>query len=382
MAEAEGTRYPVLTGGRYTDVVVIGAGLAGMTAAWKCRQAGLEVIVLEQDRIAAGMTGRSSGSLTLGGDFSLHQMIRRLGPDAAWDVLAAQRQAMLDIQEDCRRLGMQQHFRPIPAYLFAEDRAGRADLGREVLAARSMSLSPIRLNRAPLPFPVEGAVKLPDQACLAASHYLAGLAHAFVSRGGLIHEASPMERLEEKKHAVAVFTPEGLVKARNAVIAAHHALIGSGRLSAFRSCVLTVRLKSSLPEACFWDMRDPGHWIRSGFARDPGLMIVRGEDQRQGRPIGESIRRLESYVRQRFPVDRIERRSSYTWYGGPDRLPRVGRVQGYANVYHATGLGRQGLIMAAAAGQVLADLIQGNPNRAAEWFTGSRTGFRHWWKLW
>ena len=42
-----------------TGVVVIGGGISGLTAAWKLRKAGVDVIVLENERVVGGMARRA-----------------------------------------------------------------------------------------------------------------------------------------------------------------------------------------------------------------------------------------------------------------------------------------------------------------------------------
>lgn len=48
------------------DVVVVGAGFAGLSAAIECAQRGLSVVVLEADRICSGASGRNGGQAIVG----------------------------------------------------------------------------------------------------------------------------------------------------------------------------------------------------------------------------------------------------------------------------------------------------------------------------
>ena len=41
------------------DVIVIGGGVIGTTAAWQIASAGAEVVLLERGALASGATGRS-----------------------------------------------------------------------------------------------------------------------------------------------------------------------------------------------------------------------------------------------------------------------------------------------------------------------------------
>lgn len=68
---------------READVLVIGAGITGLSTAYWAAKAGLDVLVLEGDRIGLGATGRSTGFLTTGSLVPFASLERRAGRDAA-----------------------------------------------------------------------------------------------------------------------------------------------------------------------------------------------------------------------------------------------------------------------------------------------------------
>ena len=55
---------PSLTETRRVDTVVVGSGIAGLSAAYELACRGLKVLVLDRGRIAGGMTSRTSAHLT------------------------------------------------------------------------------------------------------------------------------------------------------------------------------------------------------------------------------------------------------------------------------------------------------------------------------
>ena len=56
--------FPAIERDIEVDVVVVGAGLTGITTAYLLKQAGARVALLERDRIAAGDTSRTTAHLT------------------------------------------------------------------------------------------------------------------------------------------------------------------------------------------------------------------------------------------------------------------------------------------------------------------------------
>lgn len=81
--EARRKRYPSLTKSAAFDVVVIGGGITGVTAAYLLKQQGRKVCLLERDRIGFVDTGLTTAHLTYVTDLRPAKLVRRFGADAA-----------------------------------------------------------------------------------------------------------------------------------------------------------------------------------------------------------------------------------------------------------------------------------------------------------
>ena len=71
------------------DVVVVGAGFSGLSAAIELVQRGFSVVVLEADRVCSGASGRNGGQAIVGFASGQEPFEQQLGPAAArtaWDM--------------------------------------------------------------------------------------------------------------------------------------------------------------------------------------------------------------------------------------------------------------------------------------------------------
>src|SRR5688572_15945353 len=83
-----------LSGSRVADVVVIGGGITGLTAAMLLKERGMSVVLLEAYRIAEGATGHTSAHLTTQFERSYVELSRHFGVRRLRRLVAARHEAI------------------------------------------------------------------------------------------------------------------------------------------------------------------------------------------------------------------------------------------------------------------------------------------------
>lgn len=71
---------------RDVDFLVVGAGLAGTSAAYFAKQAGHDVVITEMRDVAMGASGRNAGFMISGLDTYYHRAINEYGADVAYEM--------------------------------------------------------------------------------------------------------------------------------------------------------------------------------------------------------------------------------------------------------------------------------------------------------
>jgi len=80
---------PPLTKDIKSDVLIVGGGFSGVSAAIEFLRKGLKVTLIEKNIVGGSSSGRSAGFLTPDSELELHQLVRRYGAEAAAEIWAA-----------------------------------------------------------------------------------------------------------------------------------------------------------------------------------------------------------------------------------------------------------------------------------------------------
>jgi glycine/D-amino acid oxidase-like deaminating enzyme/nitrite reductase/ring-hydroxylating ferredoxin subunit len=353
---------------------VVGAGIAGLTVAYRLQQEGRKVIVLEDGLVASGETGRTSAHLANALDDHFYELERIHGQENA-KLAAESHGAAIDfIEQTAAREGIECGFRRVDGFLFRPPDQDFQELEKEFAAAQRAGLSVSWADRLPWPsFDTGRALKFARQAQFHPLHYLAGLAKKFSERGGQIFGGTHVSEIQGGA-SVEVTTASGhRVKAAAAVVATNvpinQRVTIHTKQAAYRTYLLAVDLpKGVVPAGLYWDTLEAYHYLRTERAHsgDGEWLLVGGEDHKVGQGDPEkSFQALESWTRKHFPEMRGNvRRWSGQVVEPMDGMAFIGHDPAeQKNVYVVTGDSGNGLTHGTVAGLLLPDLIAGRPNR-------------------
>jgi glycine/D-amino acid oxidase-like deaminating enzyme/nitrite reductase/ring-hydroxylating ferredoxin subunit len=373
------THYPPLQEVIVADIAIVGAGITGMTTALLLQQSGYSVAVIDAHPIGYGVTGFNSGHLTsmlLDTDF--RRVLANFGEDATRIVTTHLQNTIYFIEQQVRENLIDCNFKRISGYLYAERVEQMKDLAEIEEAATRAGLRLSRVSQAPLPFSMEGALRIADQGRFHPLKYVQGLAAAFLQKGGSIYENSRVLDVKNggTQAPFSVETEAGQILADEVVIATHTP-IGfrpaiQSRMEAIRSYIIGFRSQRTVEDALFWDMEKPYHYLRESSDEHGRLLILGGEDHRTGekQETDECFRRLEEYARRYFGMESVDYRWSAQFYDPVDGLPYIGKLAG---TYIATGYSGEGLTFGTLAAQIIADQVQGVENPCGEILSPLRT---------
>lgn len=368
---------PRLSGDVDADVVVVGGGFAGLSAALNTAEAGFKVILLESERIGWGASGRNGGQMIPGLRWSATEIAKRFGDDRARQLLKVANDAASRVRGRIALHGIDCDHRAGHFFAAAKPR----DLGemREELAA---------LERL-VDYESAEIVERQDVAKHVASdlyfggffdrngghlhplNYALGLAKAALDAGVTIHESTAALAVDHGS-PIRVTTERGTVTARFAVLAC----------DAFMGELVPDLGRMTMPVANYNVATEPlgEERIRALFPTGAAVsdskfvlnyyrpsadhrLIFGGGEKYSPTPPRDVAGFVRPYLERVFPqLEGVK--IDYAWGGlvgvTMNRLPHFGRI---GNSFFAHGWSGHGVLLTTLAGELIADAMRGTAER-------------------
>ena len=372
MASADLKRFPALARDIECDVVVVGAGIAGLSCAYELGAEGRSVALVDRARVAGGMTARTTAHLTPICDDTISEMIELRGEDLSRRFYESHAAAVDRIEAICEERAISCNFRRLEGLLFPALAMSATEakdfLDKEAKAARSVGAPVIRGRGVPFEGMSEvHTLRYPGQATFHPLRYVKGLIDAIVERKGRIFEDTTVVDVQETPGGVTLSTSSGrTVQASHAIVATNAPILEGpaihNRQAPFRTYAMAFTVpRGALPDALYWDTADPYHYVR--LNPGPGsidYLIVGGADHKTGEADDGDVRfeAIEAWMRSLLPgLGREVHRWSGQVLDTLDYSAHIGRNPGDARIFVVTGDSGQGMTHGALSGMLLRDLI-------------------------
>lgn len=377
---------PALTGEIEADVAIVGAGFTGLSAAIALRRAGHAVVVLEQDHVGFGASGRNAGHLTpvIGKDLPTLALLFRTRGRALVELVQL---AIDHVERTLGEYGIACDYDPVGNVLAAVHPRQHGMLDKTARAAAALGLDgeilePATMRARDLPPAFTRGFLMRRGGILDPGRYVRGLRQVAEAAGAQIYEGTPVRAIADRAPAVIV-TRTGQVRARAVVLAANaytpalgwlHRTLARVQVYLFATAPLTPAQRAAVG----WHGREgiyTAHEMLESYRLTADQRIVGGAKTVRygfgGRPLADdpgTFALIESAFRERFPALR-EVPITHRW-GGPiafalDFLPAVGVTGRQRNVYYSAGYAGHGIALASYAGTMIADLVAGRDGPGA-----------------
>jgi glycine/D-amino acid oxidase-like deaminating enzyme/nitrite reductase/ring-hydroxylating ferredoxin subunit len=367
-----------LQGDAEADLVVVGGGITGLTAALLAARGGARVILLEARRLALGTTGNTTAKVTTLHGLVYSELKGRLGLESARAYAELNRLGLERVRDLVDDLAIDCDLSEMDAVTYTEEANRRPEIEREVEVATSLGFPASYTETVSLPYPIAAAVRFTGQALFHPRRYALGLARALESAGGTIHESTRVLDAGLDGDRCQVRTARGLVRADRVIVATLLPVFDRmglfARTEPSRSYALSAAAPDTSISAMYLSADTPTRSVRPHPDPTGTKLIVTGEEHKTGQD-PEPMQRhdaLERYTRERLGAE-PEHRWSAQDYRTTDGLPFIGRLDPRSDrILGATGFRKWGMTNGTAAGVVLAERVLGREHPLASAFDTTR----------
>jgi glycine/D-amino acid oxidase-like deaminating enzyme len=371
------------------DVVVIGAGFTGLSAALALGKRGASVVVVDAGRVGGGASGRNGGQVNTGVAQDFVALAAQLGLERASACYRAYSDAVDTVERlideeqiDCDYAATGKLKLASKPHHFAHLEK-TADLIRRAVDPDIELIDGERIRGEVQSDSFYGGLLHRHGGQMHMGKFAVGLAEAAVRRGAKVYEHAPVTSIVKDGGAHRVVTARGEVRAKQVLIAtgpSRHGPFGwyRRRLAPVGSFIVVTEplppalLVQTLPNRRAYTTTRLMH---NYFRVTPDSRLLFGGRARftaSERPSdAKSGRILQQGLAAMFPM-LSSARIDYCWGGlvdiSADRLPHAGQHDG---IYFSMGYSGHGTQMSTHMGQVMADVMDGraerNPWDESEW---------------
>ncbi len=346
-----------------TDVLVIGAGIAGILTAYMLKQKGRDVVLIDAAEIASGNTKNTTAKITSQHDLIYSKLISEFGEEKARQYAKANELAIKKYKEIIGDRRIECDFEEKPAYVYSLNEV--EVLKEEAEAAKKLGIDAEFVQEANLPFKINGALKFNNQAQFNPLKFLKDISNELV-----IYENT--RALEIKENIVV--TSGGNITANNIVVATHYPIMNAPgyyfmKMHQERSYVLALENKSEI-DGMYIDLNKEGY----SFRTYNNLLLLGGISHRTGEnEEGGSYDELRKVAKRLYP----KAKEKYHWSAQDcmtiDGIPYIGRYSSETpNIYVATGFNKWGMTSSMVSAMIISDMILEKENDFSEIFSPRR----------
>ncbi|MDD4076705.1 MAG: FAD-dependent oxidoreductase [Bacilli bacterium] len=370
--------FPVLKENIKTDVLIIGAGISGLSCAYELLDQALSITIVDQNAIYQGTTLRTTAKVTYQHGYIYHDLIKKHGIDKTKDYYEFNLSGLKRIEEIQNKEKIDCDFRKVDGYLFARVLTEKPNIDREISAYEKVGIKSLLTYLDPIISPYY-ALKVSDQANFNITKYLKKITDILLARGVVIYENTRIIDVRADIDTIATTADNKKIVARKIIICNHYPVYKKfnfffTKMIPYLSYAVAAAADNiKIPDANFINTENPTIALRYITYQGKQLLNISGashESYQFKQTISEASR-LKKFGKDHFGINEY----LFGWcaqdYTTTDLLPLIGMIKN--NIYIATSYNKWGMAAAAAGAMLIRDLIEKNDSRFASTFNPTRS---------
>ena len=385
IADSEETNYSKLNKNIETEVCIVGGGIVGAVTAYLLRKNGIDVVVLEKDKICMGVTANSTAKLTSQHGLFYKYLANEKGLEFAKKYLKSNEEGIRLAEKIINDENIECDYEKKDAYVFATNKSELEKVKEEIEILNKINYDAEFIEK--INIPVEkclGTIRFKNQAQFNSRKYVVKLFEIIKNMGGNIFENSKVENIKQEDNIYKISVNNQVVKAKKVVLSTHYPIKNFPGMyflkmyqdKSYAIAVDTKQEQKDMINGMYIQSCDPVISFRTAKYDNKNLLIIAGSGHKTGQlkeKIEDSFINLENYIKKYYPNSEIMFKWSTEDCVTLDKVPYIGEFSNMMpNMYVATGFKKWGMSTSHVAGKLISDLIMERENQYEEIYKATR----------
>lgn len=350
------------------DILIIGAGLAGINTAYLLANKGYNIGIIEASNIGYGVSSYSTAKITIQHNLIYDYLIRNFGLSVAKNYFNANQDGLEFYKNIVSNLNIDCDFELDKAVLYTTDSNNIYDLKNEQDAYKQLNIKSSLIDNYLLPFPIKAGLEIFNQYKFNPLKYLYIITKILLKNKIKIYENIRAIDIKQHKSPYEVLTSNGKIFADKIVVTTHFPFDKSlGRfywkMSAEKSYVIAAKTNIKKFNGMYINIDKDIRSIRFQKYGDDNILLLCGCNHMVGMKKDEETcyNELEQYLIKYFSKYTVIKKWSTQDCMTHDKLPYIGTIDNHNNnIYVATGFNKWGMTTSALSSIIISNMILNN----------------------
>ena len=367
-----------------TEVCVIGGGITGISTAYYLSKHGIDVTVLEKDKICSKTTGHTTGKITSQHGLFYKYLLDSHGKDYAKKYLDVNIKALENIGNIINEENIQCDFERRDSFVFTLMPERVKAIQEEVSITQSLGIKSEFVEEMMLPLKIHGGIKFESQAQFNPVKYVDGLCNCISKNGVKIYENSKATEYKRSggKFKITVESDgiEFTVLADKIVVATRYPIFNFPGVYFIKNYqelehAICVKVNENISNYdMYLSVDSPNISFRTVLQDGERYLLVVGNGRKSGKNCNKNgFEFLENTIKNMYSNYEIIDKWVAEDCISLDKIPYIGKYSNFSkNIYVATGFKKWGMTFSNVAANIITDEILNGSSKYSELFNSTR----------
>ncbi len=366
-------KYPKLNENVDVDVLIIGGGITGVSAAYHLINCKKKVCLVERNEIGMGISAKTTGKLTYLQDLMYSKITKKHSMEIAKEYLDAQKDAIKLVNQIVKKHNIDCNLTKQKSFLFAsnEEEVSKVKHEQELLTYMG---EVVNIEELPIKLKNNYAISVPNTYYFHSLKYIKTLAKICSQNNIMIYENSNVTELRKVDDFYECYINNNVIKAKKVILACHYPFFVfpfmfpiKGHLE--RSYIGATKVIDKKNISGINTSKESKSFRYHNDGNNNYFIYLTGSHN-----LAFKFNVKENFNELLKEMNRLNLMPNYIWSNTDiitnDYLPYIGYIDD--NLLIATGYNTWGMTNGSIAGKILSDLILNKKNKYIKLFDPKR----------